>query len=390
MGFPILSVLSRSENKKVDRKRSGLLGFFGDKTLRAWSLWVPLLVAFLEGLTHFGKLYGDSNGYIFILRVFRGVASPEEGAVVGWHGILRPVVPVLAVPLSFLFGYRDSIAIVNLALLLAGTVVVYVFVEKLFDSQLATISAILFATSVPVLVYSVAVLTDGAGYTFLVFGIVAILFWVEERGFGSWLLVGALVGVAMLAKETTVVLFIFLLIRLIEKRSMKQLKLTIVVAAIGLLLAGVWSIAIGYNYFQFYQAGLVFHGVGYKGALVNPREFLISLVHAFYFVLPFAFIGFFKVDNKRFKVLLEIFISVLPLLMLWPTLPEGRFAFLLFPAMLPLASVGLAEASASLGERPLLGKIQAKYWLFLFVLAIVVFNNYATFARYARFAWSSG
>jgi 4-amino-4-deoxy-L-arabinose transferase-like glycosyltransferase len=263
----------------------------------------------------------------------------------------------------------------------------FLFVKETFDEELAVVSAILFATSVQVIVFSVSVLTDGAGYMFLIAGVAGILLWAERKGPGSWALVGILVGLAMLAKETNIILFVCLLVRLLSNRTQQQLKMTIVVFGIGLTIPLIWSGMIGFNYLQMYQAGLAYHGVGYKGALVSPRLFLKSLVYAFYLSLPLALIGFIKVENDKFKTLLEIFVSALPLLILWPTLPEGRFSFLLFPAVIPLAAVGLRDTATSLSNRPWFKELSARYWLILFTLFIVGFDTYITLSRYGRFPW---
>jgi 4-amino-4-deoxy-L-arabinose transferase-like glycosyltransferase len=282
---------------------------------------------------------------------------------------------------------QDAIASVNLVLLLIGTWVVFVFVKDILDEELAVVSAILFATSVQVLVFSVSVLTDGAGYTFLIAGMAGILLWAERKGPRAWTLVGVLVGLAMLAKETNIILLVYLLVRLISVRTQHQLRMTIVVFAVGLAIPLIWSGMIGFSYLQMYQAGLAYQGLGYKGALVSPRVFLKSLVYAFYLSLPVAFLGFIKIDNDKFKILLEMLVSALPLLLLWPTLPEGRFSFLLFPAVIPLAAIGLRDTAISLSNRPLLKELDTKQWLILLTLFIVVFNTYLTLARYGRFPW---
>ncbi len=130
---------------------------------KSWKL--PALVAVLEGITHFGTIQGDSIAYINIVKYLRGAGNSE---IFQAHFILRPVVPVLAFPLSFILSYRSAIALVNLGFIVFGTVMTYFLGREMFDEEIGSISAISFACAVPVLAYGVAALTDGAGYAMLV------------------------------------------------------------------------------------------------------------------------------------------------------------------------------------------------------------------------------
>ena len=344
-----------------------------------------MLFALLEGLTHFGIWHGDSNGYVSIVKLFRGTASVEEAQVIGWHGILRPVVPFLSLPLSYVMSYRDAIATVNLGFLVLGTSFAFLFGSKFMNNRVGFISGVCFASAVPSLIFGTAVLTDGPGYAMEIVALYFVLFVLEEkRDLRTSLLTGALIGIAVLTKETNFVILGFLFLRFFLHKDRMKASNLILISLVGIVIPLVWSQLVGYNYLEFYGQGLAYNTPGYKGLLVQPGLFALSIVRAFRLCLPFALIGFFVVDDDIFKTLCELLVSIGILLVLWPTAPELRFTFLTFSAVLPLAASGIDEASEVLAGRPWFHKLSKRSWLILFLLAIVIYTNIATLSSYFR------
>jgi 4-amino-4-deoxy-L-arabinose transferase-like glycosyltransferase len=351
--------------------------------LGTWT--IPVLIALLEGLTHFGIWHGDSIGYVNIVKLFRGTASVEEAQVVHWHGILRPVVPFLALPLSYVMSYRDALATVNLGFLVLGTSFAFLFASKFVNDRVGSISGVCFASAVPTLIFGAAVLTDGPAYATEIVALYFVLFVLEEkRDLRTSLLTGALIGIAVLTKETNFIVLIFLFLRFFLHKDRLKASNLMLILLVGTVIPLVWSQLVGYNYLGFYEQGLAYNTPGYKGVLVQPGLFVLSTVRAFRLCLPFALIGFFVVDDDRFKTLCELLISVGILLVLWPTAPELRFTFLTFPAVVPLAAFGIDEASEVLARRPWFHKLSKTSWLVLFLLAIVIYTNVATLNSYFR------
>ncbi len=354
---------------------------------QALSTWmIPVLIALLEGLTHFGIWHGDSSGYVSITKLFRGTATLEEAQVIRWHGIVRPVVPSLAVPLSYLMSYRDAIAAVNLGFLLLGTLFTYLFTRKLLNGRAAFISAVCFASAYPSLLFGTAVLTDGPGYAMEIIVLYALLFLMEKKsGLRTSLFVGVLIGIAALTKETNLIaVVIFLFLRSFLHRDRLNTSSALLAAVVGIAIPLAWSQFVGYGYLTFYGEGLVYHTPGYKGPLIHPLSFALTAVYAFGLCLPFAFTEFFDVNDDGFKIFCEILLSVGILLVVWPTAPEYRFTFLTFPAVLPLAGAGMERASEVLAKRPWLNRLSKSSWLGLLLLATVVLTNVVTLGLYFR------
>jgi 4-amino-4-deoxy-L-arabinose transferase-like glycosyltransferase len=347
---------------------------------KSWKF--PALIAVLECGTHFGTLQGDSMAYIDIVRFLRGTGNNE---ILQWHGILRPVVPVLAYPFSFFVSYGNAIALVNSGFILLGTVMMYFLGSKLFDREVGCISAISFACAIPVLAYGVAVLTDGAGYAMLVTLIYVTLFKLpEKKDLRIAFLLGLLFGAAVLTKETNFIGLVFLWVNYLVDRKKFAIVNILVVSIVCFLISFGWSHIVGHSYLGFYGEGLQYGTPGYKGPLINVRGFSLSAEYAYALLLPFVFLGFFIVERDAFRKLMEILFCTGALVLLWPTPPEGRFTFLTFPALIPLAAYAVVQASVILGERPVFGKLDKRYWLILILLAVVVFNNFYTRRLYFR------
>ena len=322
--------------------------------------------------------------YIEIVRFLRGSGNSE---ILQWHGILRPVVPLFAYPLSFLMSYGNSIAFVNLGFIVLGTVMTYFLGSRLFDREVGCIAAVSFACAIPVLAYGVAVLTDGAGYAMLVTVIYVALFRLpEKRDLRMALLLGLLFGAAVLTKETNFIGLVFLWFRYLINRKGFTVANVIVVTVVCLLVSLSWSHLVNHSYLGYYGEGLRYQTQtpGYKGPLLNVKGFSLSAEYAYALLLPFAFLGFFIVDRDAFRKLMEILISTGALVVLWPTPPESRLTFLTFPAVIPLAAFAISHASSILGERPAFGKLDRRYWLVLILLAIILFDNFYTRKLYFR------
>lgn len=342
---------------------------------------VPAILAFVEGITHFASFQGDSPGYVNLVKAFRGTATPTERSIMSNYFVLRPVVPALAVPFSYLMSYANAVAAVNLGFLLLGTYVVYHFVSRLMMRREAGLAAsICYASAFTNLVFGVAVLADGAGFAMLIVSLYAILFLLHDTR--SSVLVGLIVGLSILTKETNLIAVIFLLIHYLRVRRDVHFLPFAIVAVIGLGLAFSWSALVGFSYTKLYLLQFTYATPGYKGALVNPKLAASQIWNAFNFTLPFAFMALFLVTDDQFKTVIECTIPALVLFIASPTYIQSRFIFLAFPGILPLAGFGIVEAAGVLARRPWFGKLSKEHWLLFLLFMLVLYTNVVTFHNY--------
>jgi len=104
------------------------------KPTPTWWPWILVSsLAPVECSTHFGSIQGDLFGYIDLVKLLRVTATLQEVLVAHWHGMLRPVVPLLALSLSFVTDYPAAIILVNTCLILAANLVIYAFRKRLVN-----------------------------------------------------------------------------------------------------------------------------------------------------------------------------------------------------------------------------------------------------------------
>ena len=342
---------------------------------------IPVILAFAEGATHFASFQGDSPGYVNLIKAFRGTATPTERSIMSSYFVLRPVVPALAVPFSYLMSYANAVASVNLCFLLLGTFVVYHFVNRLMmRREVGLAASICYASAFTNLVFGVAVLADGAGFAMLIVSVYAILFLL--RDIRSSVLVGLVVGLSILTKETNLIAVILLVIHYLRMRRHVQPLPFVVAAAVGLGLAFSWSTLVGFSYTKLYLLQFAYATPGYKGTLVMPKLAASQIWDAFNFTLPFAFMALFLVTDDQFKTAIECTLPSLVLIIASPTYIQSRFTFLAFPGILPLAAFGIVEAATVLGRRPWFGKLSKEHWLLFLLFMLVLYTNVITFRNY--------
>jgi hypothetical protein len=262
----------------------------------------------------------------------------------------------------------------------------------LFDKSAAFISSIGFASAVPVLEYGGAVLTDGAAYAVLAFLFYLVLYVLDTNDLKTSVVGGVLIGIGMLTKETSIIIVIFLAIRLIlEPKQRIHVKYVVLTVVISLAVAFAWSQLIGYggSFIQYLGEGFAYKTAGYKGPFVHPRLFVLTIVYAFDFLLAFALIGLLRIDDAPFRVVWEILLASAILIIAWPTAPEWRFTFLAFPAILPIAGVGVLELARNVSSRPWFRVLSERQWITLILLVIILYNNLLTFHMYFRLPWMS-
>ena len=331
-----------------------------------------------EGLTHFGAWHGDSSRYVDIVKVFIGTANAQERTVIGWHGILRPIVPFLASPLAYFLDPRTSIAVVNLIFYVFGTYMTYVFTKRLFtDEWIGLIAGVGYASAPSNLLFGPAILSDGAGYAMLIVSLYIAMFILEKNPTTrNAVRTGLVVGVGLLTKEVLVAVPLVLAFRFLHDRTKRGALNLMLVCVVGALIPLAWSFLIGKGYLTWYNEGVIYADGSYNGILRNLKAFAVTLEWSYVVLLPFAFLGFFHLKNEDMTLLCETFAAVMLVLIVWPTLPEYRFTFLTFPAVLASAAVGVNYAATNLAQRPILSRLSKPQWIILILAVAVLFTNY--------------
>jgi len=357
-----------------------------------------VIFSLAEGLTHYGQVYPDSPGYIAAAHFFQGRAT-ATGATA--FRLLRPLVPFLASLANYFVDIRTSFAIVNLVFWCAGAVLMFYFAKLLTkDTNASLLSSALFTSAIPMLLFADAVLTDMAGYFFILFGIYLVIRWDLPRATLKRVCIAGLVlGVGILARESVAAVLIVTLAWTILSRG--SITRTIIFCLIPVGISVLWSSAMGVSYLAWYaQGGLAYAAVNQHLTLLQRTYRLLgSMQYAFGRfpeVLILAALGLLRIQSKRYlKIHISILIGTLAIIFAWPVI-DTRFTFILFSSIFPLAGSGLEEAYNLIFKSRLVQTIwpsfpdtaKSRFAFLLFVLAVYALITNVVLRGYFSFPWT--
>lgn len=350
-----------------------------------------------EGLSHFGQVYPDSPSYMAAAHFFQGKSVASGTAE---FRLLRPLVPFLASLVNYFADIRTSFALVNLVFWCAAVVLMFYFTRMLTkDTNASLLSAALLTSAIPLLLFGGAVLTDMAGYFFILLGTYLVIKWdLPHATLRRVCFAGLIVAVGILSREVVASVLIFASVwMLLSKGSISRI---IIFLFIPIGIALLWSFAVGVSYATWYaQGGLAFAAAQQQLSLSRRGLRLLgSIQYAFGRypeVIALAALGLLRIKSKGyFKVHIALLIGALAVILAWPII-DTRFTFILFPIVFPLAGAGLGEAYAIFFDSNLIHLIWPSFrdtkktrfaFLVLVILVYALITN-IVLRGYLSFPW---
>jgi hypothetical protein len=310
---------------------------------------------------NFARYFPDSNEYIeFALKGY----SSSPGAI-GASVELRFALPYLAALLSRILpslSLSTSFAILNCIFWGGGVVVAYLIGKELAGRVFGFCCGLFFTTSVPILSYGAAVLTDCAGYFFVGLGLVFVLRSVRSTRTKSFLEGAALTVGGFFHPSAFLALLYNMLYRLTLRRKVLWVSLVpIALVIVGVILGPVQRILssfvdvfLAYSSPQSHQPGpavlaalsWTFLDIStpfrYLATLVGVASRLtviVSTLSVVWFVVVFT-IGAWK--SSRRSLLGSYLLALLAFPLVAPVFIE-RYLFVLWPSMVVLLVSGIGE-----------------------------------------------
>lgn len=327
------------------------------------------LIVILNSYSHWALDYPDSDCYVKTAQyIFNPVEDDRITCIE--QRLNRPTTLILSGGLAPLFGYENSFAIVNTVFWFLGAITLYSFVMKLYGRErLAFYSSILFATSIPLLRYGSAVLTDSGGYFFTILAAYIIYTMKEDADFRKLIITGFLFALGILMKDH-LMFFIPLYLILSRYSERKVLVRGIVAVIIAAVFVGGFYLLLSANPLKlFFDAA----GMGYtydNPEAWGPKNFILSF-GGFLYLPFFTIMGFLSdKDRKRVKNYYAMLISFMPLF-IWPAI-EYRITFIMFPLIIPLAALGIEEFSSVFCKKPLFDKLKQKYYEIMIIVLYII------------------
>jgi len=310
------------------------------------------IITGLEAFTHVGQIYPDSASYIKTALFFEGQISR---AALGnaYFRLLRPVVPFAASVLNHVMGIEASFALFNVVLWFGSSLLMFELTELLTErTDVAFVATSFFTASIPILLYGGAILTDMSGYFFVLLGTYLILKLDLGRAtYARVILSSLIIALGVLSREFAASVIVTLVIWILfTKGSWRRVLLvTLIVAAI----AFTWSTAVGISYTSWLSYNVL--NASQNAAFESQNAPVTLRIWTWIRTIRIAFrpeilllsvVGGALVIKRRTK--LPAFASsllgpaiVTLALALFGAGTDFRYTFTMFPALLPLASLGV-------------------------------------------------
>lgn len=288
-----------------------------------------LLLTYLNMGNWSAVLAEDSEGYILVARFFSGHNAPAPSLPLLRYRLFSPLVPCLASLLARIMPLEHAFLMLNCFFWLSSVYLVYRFSAVLLNRTLGYYCALIFTTSLPLIVWGLPVMVDMAAFFMAVLNCFIITHPSQSRAVR--MLVALTLPLAVLTKPNLISLVIFIAF---YSGLRKEYGSMAAVGAVTLMLVGGVYLSLGLTIQDFLALGYLRHrGFVY---VVN------ALIFCFHWGIPLALWGFYaERDNRAFY--LTYLVSTFGCYLAFVHNP--RLLFITFPAVLPLIVRGIALCS---------------------------------------------
>jgi hypothetical protein len=277
----------------------------------------------------------DSEGYILVARFFSGNDIPAPLLPLLKYRLFSPLVPFLAALLGRIIPLEYAFLVLNFFFWLSSVYLVYRFSLVLINQPLAYYCALLFTTSLPLIVWGLPIMVDMAAFFMAALNCLLIIQPSQKKALR--LLVALTLPLAMLTKPNLIALFIFFMLYAGMRKEYGRI---VVVGAVTVMLVGVVYFSLGLTLHDFRAQGYLRHrGFVY---VIN------ALIFCFHWGIPLGIWGSSAEKHHR-TFYLTYLVSTFGCYLTFVHNP--RLLFITFPAVLPLVVRGIALCTERAAER---------------------------------------
>lgn len=310
----------------------------------------------------------DSHEYIETAKYFRGLPYEFYG-----YRMIKPMAPVLTALFSYVFEIRSALIFLNSIFYFSIGFFVFKIIKLLFGSdKQALVGSFAFLTTYPMLEYSIAYMTDLAGWFFFIVSVWLTLLFLKKPTFKIVAINGLVSAIGFLAKESGGMgglFFVICLFFISQEVFAKKIKYLAVYGLSFIVPFGAWQ---AFVYFKFHYSYYDWYLFNRTGANAYKREALRlvikSLGASFLLGWPLALAGAIKMRQAPLEAK-KIILALIP----------PSFSFLLwFAASSRLFNIIglLLSALASFGMVWLFGN---RRWFLAVLIGLIIVGNYFWF-----------
>ena len=278
----------------------------------------------------------DSEGYLLVARYFLGEEISSSSPPLLKYRLFSPVVPFIASFLARFLPLEDAFLFLNCCFWLFSVCLFYQFSKSLLREEMAYYCALLFATSLPLIIWGLPIMADMAAFFFAVLNCLLITRLLSDKRH-AYLIIVLTIPLAILTKPNLVSLLFFFILYAVSQKQ--YFRIFPVVFGTLILIGGVY-LYLNLGIEDFLTYGYLRHqGLFY---IVN------ALVFCFHWGLPLAIWGFWLEKGRR-EFYLTYLISTFGCYLIFVHNP--RLIFVIYPAVLPLVVRGIEAFAYRLANR---------------------------------------
>ena len=278
----------------------------------------------------------DSEGYLLLARSFLGEEIPTSSLPLLKYRLFSPAMPFIAALLARFIPLVYTFLFLNICFWLLSVYLFYQFSKSLLNEQLAFYCALLFTTSLPLIVWGLPIMVDMAAFLLAVLNCLLITRLVSDKR-PIYLIAALTLSLAILTKPNLVSLLLFFTLYTGFKRQYVQI-LPVVLTTL-ILVGGVY-LYLGLEVKDFLTYGYLRH----QGFFYIAN----ALTFCFHWGLPLAVWGFYLEKGQR-KFYLTYFLSAFGCYLLFVHNP--RLMFIVYPALIPLIVRGMEACACRVARR---------------------------------------
>jgi len=295
-----------------------------------------LLLRYLS-MENWSVIYAeDSRGYLLAARSFLGEEIPPSSLPLLKYRLFSPVVPFMASLVARFLSLEYAFLFLNFCFWLFSVYVFYRFSKNLLNDQFAYYCALLFTTSLPLIVWGLPIMVDMAAFFFAVLNCMLITRFSSDKR-PTYLIVALTLPLAILTKPNLVSLLLFFILYTIFQKQYLRIPPVVLITLI--LVGGVY-LCLNLRMEDFLTYGYLRHQSFFY--VMN------ALVFCFHWGVPLAVWGFYLEKHQR-HFYLTYLISSFGCYLLFVHNP--RLMFIVYPAVLPLVVRGIEACANRVANR---------------------------------------
>ncbi len=312
-----------------------------------------ILISIISSSLYFNAVLVDSQAYtlsVYYLQEKPLLAEDNE-RVLASYAFSRPLSLFVVAFLEPVLGVRLGFSLLNLFLYALSALLVFYYFTKLYENEIVGfIAGILYATSLPLLIYGTRIMSDITGYLFLIGGFILVDRGIQRNTFANHLLINGYIGISLLAREYCLILipYYFLSVLFKKKEDFFTLRQRIK-ETMGKLLSSILIPVPSILFSKFYHSIYFFSNKvatfsRQKITVLGLTKFFLILFSSFHIGWFFAFIGLRADSNESRRIKYFILaISAMPLVIggYLFALFSPRMVFIFFPIVVGAAAYGI-------------------------------------------------